>query len=219
MRAQWDLPGADIDVGTLYCIGRNYAAHAAEMGSAVPDEPLVFIKPPTSYRPSGSTIHLPAWTSNVHHEVEVVVVIGDDLDAISANDALSAVAGVGIGLDLTARDVQAEAKKRGEPWSRSKGWKGAAPVSGLVPGAECLVPGADPLTFDLLVNGDVRQQGSTALMERSIASLICFVADVFGLRRGDAIFTGTPEGVAALHSGDHVEARLHDLATLTVNIA
>ena len=105
---RWDLKGADLRVGTLYGIGRNYADHAREMGAAVPTDPLVFIKPRTAYMPTDSLISLPAWTHEVHHEVELVVVIGHD-----------GIAGLGVGLDLTARDVQAAAKQHGTPWAQA----------------------------------------------------------------------------------------------------
>ena len=214
MRSQWDMQDRMLDVGTMYCIGRNYAAHAAEMGAVVPTDPIVFIKPPTAYRPSGSTITLPSWSSDVHHEVEMVIVIGADADTIDEDDASSIIAGIGVGLDLTARDVQSAAKKRGEPWAVSKGWKGAAPVSAI---QQVALSRSWELTLE--VNGELRQRGSTQNMERSVPSLVSYVASVFGLRAGDAIFTGTPEGVASLKRGDHAVARLGDLSTLDVRFA
>ena len=109
----------EMPVGTLYCIGRNYADHAKEMHVNLPEVPLVFIKPPSAYAPNGSTINIPWFTQNVHHEVELVVVIGDIIDNIPT------IAGFGVGIDFTARDVQTNAKKNGEPWAVSKGWKGS----------------------------------------------------------------------------------------------
>jgi len=213
---KWDMDDKDLNVGTLYCIGRNYAAHAAEMGSALPEDPLVFIKPPNAYMPSGSTIRLPLWSSNIHHEVELVVVIGRTVDEVKEDEAMSVVAGLAIGLDLTARDVQARAKKNGEPWSVAKGWKGAAPVSKVVPIDRC---GEGPWRLSLELNGETRQSGSTRMMERSIPSLVAYVSSIFGLRAGDAIFTGTPEGVGPVQRGERAIARLQDLATLDVRFA
>ncbi len=212
----WDFPGSTLAVGTLFAIGRNYSAHAAEMNAAVDAEPIVFLKPPTAYRPTGSIIHLPTWSATVHHEVEVVVVIGQSVSRISESEAWDVVAGIGIGLDLTARDVQAKAKSEGNPWARSKGWPGSAPVSPLVPVAHA---GKGPWQLSLLVNTEVRQRATTDLMEHPIPRLISEVAKVFTLRPGDAIFTGTPEGVGPVVAGDVAVARLDSLTELTVRFA
>ncbi|HRQ97280.1 MAG TPA: fumarylacetoacetate hydrolase family protein [Candidatus Accumulibacter phosphatis] len=146
---------------------------------------------------------LPPWTTNVHHEVEIVVVLGE-----------SGIAGYGIGLDLTARDVQARAKQKGEPWAVAKGWLGSAPVSHVVPAEEVVTQN---LTFSLDVNGERRQTGTTANMERTIPELLAYLKTVFGLRAGDAIFTGTPEGVAQLHAGDIAVAQLDGYTSLSVS--
>lgn len=198
--------GTTMPIGTMYGIGRNYAAHAAEMGAVVPTDPIVFLKPPAAYVADGAVVTLPAWTQNVHHEVELVVVMG----------ANGTIAGYGIGLDMTARDVQTRAKEKGEPWATAKAWRGSAPVSAIVPAS---VAGNGPWTLWLDVNGEPRQHGSTSLMERSIAQLIDYLSNVFTLQEGDCIFTGTPEGVAAVQRGDRAVARLDDLVTLTIEFA
>jgi 2-keto-4-pentenoate hydratase/2-oxohepta-3-ene-1,7-dioic acid hydratase in catechol pathway len=206
----WTFTDASIQtlpVGTLYCIGRNYADHAAEMGAPLPAagtvaDPIVFLKPPTAYRPTCSSITLPSFSTEIHHEVELVVVMGVD-----------GIAGIGVGLDLTARDLQAAAKAKGLPWSTAKSWKGSAPVSPIAPWG---LAGGGPWQLTLHINGEVRQQASTALMERSIDQLVAYVDDVFGLQPGDAMFTGTPAGVAAVRAGDRALASLDDLCTLEV---
>lgn len=206
MQRTWNFTdGTTIPVGTMYCIGRNYAAHAREMGATVADDPIVFIKPPSAYRTEGVPIELPEFSRDVHHEVELVVVIGADADTIDARSAWDVVAGVGVGLDLTARDLQSEAKKNGHPWSVAKSWKGSAPVSRIIPLHQC---GRGPWELGLHVNDHIRQQGSTADMERSVEQLIAYLSTVFTLQRGDCIFTGTPEGVGPLRAGDHVRATL-----------
>lgn len=199
----------------MYCIGRNYAAHAAEMGASVPTDPIVFLKPPTAYAASGSVITLPSFSNDVHHEVELVVLIGADVDEISEADAWSVVAGVGVGIDFTARDVQARAKKNGEPWATAKSWRHSAPMSEFV---SLERSGTGPWDLTLSVNGVVKQHGSTAMMERSVPRLISYLAPIFGLRNGDVIFTGTPEGVGPVKSGDIVEASLSNLAHLKVSL-
>ena len=207
--------GTTMPVGTLYCIGRNYADHAAEMQASVPTDPIVFLKPPAAYLASGSTLVLPEWTTDVHHEVECVVVIGRDIRECSEDSAWSAVAGVGVGLDLTARDVQQRAKTAGHPWAVAKSWCGSAPVSTILP---CDGTPMGPWDLRCSVNGVLRQQGSTASMERSIPMLISYLAHVFSLRRGDAIFTGTPAGVGPIRSGDVVVGELASHARVELHV-
>jgi len=202
--------GRSMPMGTMYCIGRNYAAHAKEMNAEVSEKPLVFLKPPTAYLPNGGVVAIPSWSHNIHHEVEMVVVVGAE-----------GVAGIGVGLDLTARDVQSIAKQRGEPWAVAKGFRGSAPVSEIV---HMSAAGTGPWNIDLTINGELRQQSSTSHMERSIEELIAYVDDVFGLQEGDCIFTGTPEGVARCVEGDVAVARISNgqsdiLASLTISFA
>lgn len=206
--------GADVPVGSLYCIGRNYAAHAREMRAVVVDDPIIFIKPPAAYVPDGSTIERPAFSDDVHHEVELVVVIAHDTDGVEPDRTWDVIAGVGVGLDLTARDIQARAKTMGHPWAVAKSWKGSAPVSRIIPSPSC---GPGPWDIALSVNGLVRQSASTSEMERSIESLVSTVARIFSLRRGDAIFTGTPSGVGPIRSGDTLCATLNGEELLHVS--
>ena len=194
-RNSWTFTdGTTLPVGTMYCIGRNYAAHTKEMNAEASEKPLVFLKPPTAYVRSGGVVVLPVWSANVHHEVELVAVMG-----------ANGIEGVGVGLDLTARDVQSVAKQRGEPWAVAKGWRGSAPVSDIVPMS---MAGGGPWIIDLAINGEQRQHGSTSQMERSLEELIAYIDKVFSLQEGDCIFTGTPEGVARCVAGDVALAQL-----------
>lgn len=188
-------------VGTIFCIGRNYAAHAAELGNVMEEEPVVFLKPAASLLAEGQPLVLPAFSREVHFECELVVLIGRDADNVSEDDALACVAGYGIGLDLTARDVQAEIKARGLPWTKAKGFRGAACVSRFVPAAQL-----DPqqARFTLHVNGELRQQGDTSLMRFSVPYLVSYLSRLYGLREGDIVYTGTPAGVGALYAGDRL---------------
>lgn len=208
--------GERIPVGTMYCIGRNYAAHAREMNAPVPEAPLVFLKPPNAYVQNGSVLELPSFSQNVHHEVELVVVIGSDTNGCAAADALSHVAGYAVGIDLTLRDVQSRAKAGGEPWAVSKAFRGSAPVSAVVPRENIADPGL--LELALNVNGEQRQHGYVSSMERSVGELISYLSKVFGLRRGDCIFTGTPEGVSQIVSGDVVEAEIINHVGLRIQV-
>lgn len=200
--------GRTMPVGTLYCIGRNYAAHAREMGAAVPESPLIFIKPPSAYRPNGSVIDLPAFSQEIHHEAEIVAVIGRDCANLTADEGLAAIAGYAVGLDMTARDVQQRAKQRGEPWAVSKGFRGSAPMSDIIP-AESFGTNEPALTFTLFINGRERQQGDSRMMERTFGELISYLSSVFDLRTGDCVFTGTPAGVAQVAAGDTAHLILH----------
>jgi len=185
------LAGVEQRVSTVFCIGRNYAAHAAELGNAMEEEPVVFLKPAAALLQGGQPLQLPAFSQDVHYECELL--------------ALQYVAGYGIGLDLTARDVQTEVKAKGLPWTKAKGFRGAACVSAFVPAGEL-----DPLAarFTLQVNGQLRQQGDTTLMRFSVPYIVSYLSQVYGLRAGDVIFTGTPEGVGQLHAGDVLQLDL-----------
>jgi 2-keto-4-pentenoate hydratase/2-oxohepta-3-ene-1,7-dioic acid hydratase in catechol pathway len=162
-------------------------------------------------------IRLPSFSGDVHHEVEIVVLISVGGRNIPRARALDHVGGYAIGLDLTARDVQSAAKKKGLPWTVSKGFDTSAPVSPFVPGAR--VPDPSQLTFSLEVNGSVRQDGRAADMIFPVDAVVAYLSTVFTLEAGDLIFTGTPEGVAALSPGDRLEARLADLVSLSVTVA
>lgn len=203
-------------IGTMYCIGRNYAAHAKEMGARVPAErPLIFIKPPTAYTPNEGTVTIPSFSTNMHHEVELVVIIGKDGNNISIENASEYIAGYAVGVDLTLRDVQTMAKQKGEPWSIAKSFRGSAPISVVIPANEIDAGNAD---LRLFVNGELKQQGNTSAMERTVEQLVSIVSDIFGLRKGDCIFTGTPEGVAQIPNGATVRAELNTICVVEFTV-
>lgn len=211
------LAGIEQPVSNIFCIGRNFAAHAAELGNRVENEPLVFIKPTSALSLETQTIILPSYSKDVHHECEIVVLIGRGGDNLTEERALEHVAGYGIGLDLTARDMQTIEKEKGHPWSRSKCFRHAACVSGFVPADQVKKP--QSLTFDLHVNGDLRQHGDAGLMLFPIARIISHLSTVYGLNAGDLIYTGTPQGVAQLHPGDRLQLDLHGLVRAEFEIA
>lgn len=203
--------------GTMYCIGQNYAKHAAEMGSKVSETPTVFIKPPSAYIANGGDILLPEFSSNIHHEVELVVLIGKDCHIIEQDEAYKYIAGYAVGIDVTLRDLQGQAKKEGKPWSVAKGFYTSAPISDFIPQTKFdkEIPFFD---LKLNVNNELRQSGNTSEMERTVANLVQYLASVFTLRPGDLIFTGTPEGVGPIKSGDSITANLSDYAELNVGV-
>jgi 2-keto-4-pentenoate hydratase/2-oxohepta-3-ene-1,7-dioic acid hydratase in catechol pathway len=182
-------------VTTVFCLGRNYAAHAREMGSD-PDaagEPVVFLKPEQAVVRAPASLRLPPGAGEIHHEVEIVLRAGDG----ARPDAIA------VGLDLTDRTRQSAAKAKGMPWATAKGFRGSAPMGPFVPIDDA--PPLDRLRFTLTVNGAVRQRGDTSLALRPLATILPTLDAWFGVRAGDLVFTGTPEGVGPVRSGDVLE--------------
>lgn len=207
--------GEDIIVPKIFCLGKNYEKHAAEMKSDVPRDPIVFMKPSSAIVHTGARIKIPAMTKDLHHETEIFFLIGEEGKDIREGDARSFIIGMGIGLDLTLRDVQTELRNGGNPWLISKGFDGSAPVSDVVP-----VEGVDfnSLRSMLSVNGALRQQGSYMNTIFKIEKVISFISQFFTLEPGDLIFTGTPEGVGQLKAGDRLHAELIGHVSLNVEI-
>lgn len=198
--------GNEVKVGKVFCLGRNYSEHAREMDAEVPKKPVVFMKPATAVIGNREPIRFPSISKMLHHEVELVAVIGKGGKAIPSSRAREHILGYAVGLDMTLRDLQEEAKKKGLPWTVSKGFDTSAPVSPVVPVAK--IPDPANLTIVCRVNGIVRQQGSTSNMIFSLAAIIEYISSIFTLEEGDLIFTGTPEGVGQVFAGDTVEAEL-----------
>jgi 2-keto-4-pentenoate hydratase/2-oxohepta-3-ene-1,7-dioic acid hydratase in catechol pathway len=194
-------------VANIFCIGRNYAGHIRELGNKKEDHPLVFLKP-TSALNIESTIKLPPISKEIDYETELVLLIGQDVKQIKAEEALSAIAGYGIGLDLTARDLQTIAKQKGLPWTLAKGFDNAASVSEFLPAADIAEP--KDLGFQMKQNGIVRQHGFANLMLFDIPYIVSYLSTVFTLQAGDLIFTGTPEGTGRINKGDQIEITLAD---------
>ena len=209
--------GATLRVGKILCIGRNYPEHAREMKADLPNEPVVFLKPPSALVQSGGTVVIPKISNDPQHEVEMVVVIGKDGRNIATSAALEHVAGYAVGLDMTMRDIQADAKKKGLPWTVAKGFDTSAPISQVV--NPRIIGNAHALSLSLKVNGFLRQQGNTADMLFHVEALISYLSTIFTLEKGDLIFTGTPEGVGSVQSGDRLDAQLGTCAQLTVTVA
>lgn len=214
---QPQIPGLDLPIRTIYCIGRNYAQHAKEMGSPIPKMPLVFLKPLGAICYSNSTISIPPQSNDVHFEGEIVVAISKTGKNIAHGSAQDHIAGYGVGIDLTARDIQAIAKKQGHPWSVAKGFDDFAPISDFIPASE--IDDNSNMDLKLFQNGFVKQHGNTSEMIFPISNLITFLSQIYTLHPGDLIFTGTPEGVGPVQPGDKLEVLLNNgIKSLTVNI-
>ncbi|MFB6247857.1 MAG: fumarylacetoacetate hydrolase family protein [Salinibacter sp.] len=217
MKITLPTTGATLPVGKLLCIGRNYAEHAAEMERDVPDEPMVFLKPATAVVRSGGTVWLPAQSQNVHHEAELVAVIGTEGRHLSPATALDHVAAYAVGLDMTARDLQDEAKAKRHPWSVAKGFDTFAPLGPLA--AAAAVDDPQALTLRLRRNETTRQEASTRHMIFSVADLVAYCSRIFTLTPGDLLYTGTPSGVGPVEDGDTLEATATGIEPLTVTVS
>jgi len=231
-----NFSGKDVQVGSIYCIGKNYDAHAKEMKKyeaqagvegVLNDEPIVFSKPASSLIASGGQVSVGKINGqplgkDLHHEVELVLLIGRECINSPAEDALNFVSGFAVGLDMTLRDRQIKAKSQGQPWLVCKGFRSSGVISKFVPIGSGFTP--DNLLLELKRNGTVVQKGHSGQMTYSCACLVSYLSTVFKLEAGDLIFTGTPEGVGPVSSGDLLEAALHEpktqrvLAQLTATI-
>ncbi|MBC8524569.1 MAG: fumarylacetoacetate hydrolase family protein [Chlorobium phaeobacteroides] len=216
------ITAASLNPSSIYCVGKNYQLHAEEMlqweseGEAVrktaekPQEPIIFLKPSSSLSSTKKT-SIPHYrgkpvSRNMHYETELVVLIGQDADSVAEEEALSCVAGYGIGLDMTLRDVQMDAKGRGEPWLKSKGFKNSSLVSDFIPADD--IPDPEKLAFELTLNNTTVQNGRAEKMLFDIPVLISYLSYIYGLQSGDLLFTGTPEGVGQVKNGDTLRAQL-----------
>ena len=208
--------GISVQPGKIICVGQNYARHAAEMNFPVPDEPVLFLKPVSALVGHGGKVLLPAASQDVHHELELVVAIGQGGKHIKPSEALNHVDGYGVGLDMTARDLQAKAKSKGLPWSVAKGFDTFAPLGALVAARKIRDP--QKLSLRLTVNGELRQEANTSDMIFSVADVIAFASTIFTLMPGDLIYTGTPEGVGPVRDGDSLEATGDGMPTLRVRV-
>jgi fumarylpyruvate hydrolase len=197
---------ARFPVHRIYCVGRNFADHAKEMGASIDrGSPVFFAKPADAVVPGGGDIAYARGTQDLHHEVELVVALGRDAEGVVASEhALDLVFGYGVGLDLTRRDLQAAAKAKGLPWDTAKGFDRSAPLSELVPVAQTAHDFARRLW--LQVNGETRQQSALTEMVWGVADIVHELSTLYDLRAGDLIFMGTPAGVAALKPGDAFRA-------------
>lgn len=197
----------------IICVGRNYRKHIEEMKSIALEKPMFFLKPPSALILPGENIVLPSQSSDVHHEVELAVVIKKQGKNIIPQNSSEYILGYAIFLDLTARDLQAEAKKKGLAWSEAKGFDTFAPISEITRVEGVVDP--QHLDIQLWVNEELRQSSNTSYMLFSVAELIADASSIFTLEAGDIIATGTPEGVAAIYSGDVIRAAIDQLGSVS----
>ncbi len=205
-----------IPIGKLVCVGRNYAAHAKELGSEVPEFPIIFLKPASNVIYSGESVVHPSHSKNLHHEVELVLYIGEDIKNATDITAERAIQGYTVGLDMTLRDLQFEFKEKGDPWTLAKCFDTAAVLTDVVLKKDYQLKGDENIS--LSVNGTLRQNSSIRNMIFSPVEIVKFISARMTLEKGDLIFTGTPEGVGSVVQGDKIEASLENIGKITTQI-
>ena len=209
--------GGSFPVRRVFCVGRNYAAHAREMGSDPDREPpFFFMKPSDALVVNDADMPYPSQTKDLHHEMEMVVAIGKGGKDIPIDGALNHVYGYACGLDMTRRDIQNQAKKEGRPWDMGKGFDQSAPIGTIVPAARCGHPGKG--LIELKVNGKVTQTSDLSMLIWSVSETISYLSGLVELAPGDLIYSGTPEGVAAVKKGDVMEGVVEGVGTIRCRV-
>lgn len=200
----------------IIAIGRNYAAHAKELNNAIPTKPIIFLKPDTAVLKDNKPFYIPDFSSDIHYELEVVLKVCKEGKHIAEKFASNYYDEVGLGIDFTARDIQTQHKEKGLPWELAKAFDHSAAISAFLPKADF----ADmyDLNFELQINKETRQNGHTANLLFSFEKIIAFVSQYITLKKGDLIFTGTPEGVGQVKQGDQLEAWLEGKQLLNFNV-
>lgn len=207
---------AQLPSGKIVCVGRNYADHAAELNNPIPKEPLLFIKPATSATTLEQPFAIPQGLGSVHFETEMSILIGQRLTQASEEEAQQAIAGVGLALDLTLRDLQSQLKEKGQPWEKAKAFDGACPLSEFLQPNQ--IDDLQNVGISLQVNGEYRQRGNSALMLNKVLPLIRYITRFFTLLPGDVVITGTPAGVGKVNSGDQLILALDDKLTIETQV-
>jgi 5-carboxymethyl-2-hydroxymuconate isomerase len=206
----------EFTVGKIVCVGRNYAEHAKELGNEVPEKPVVFLKPASALIHMGEKIIHPTFSKDMHHEVELVLLIGKTVKDVAANEAENAIIGYGVGLDMTLRDVQNELKKKGHPWTIAKCFDTSAVVSDFILKSDY------NLTLDeeisLSVNRQIRQKEKLNKMLFRPADIVEYISSLMTLEEGDLVFTGTPAGVGKVEVGDRLSGRIEGVGELEVEV-
>lgn len=206
----------EFPIGKIVCLARNYAEHARELGNETPAAPVLFMKPASSVIGDGEAVRIPPYSQECHYELELAVLIGMHAHNVTADTALEYVAGYGVAIDMTLRDVQNQLKAKGLPWEIAKGFDTSCPLSDFAPTSSVADPHA--LTMKLAVNGEARQNGTSADMINRIPQIIAHISTIFTLEPGDVILTGTPAGVGQVRAGDVMTAEIVSIGRLTIPV-
>jgi 5-carboxymethyl-2-hydroxymuconate isomerase len=207
----------ELPIGKIVCLARNYAEHARELGNEAPTVPVLFMKPSSSVIGNCGTVIIPAYSQECHYEVELALLIGSQARDVNTDKALEHVAGYGVAIDMTLRDVQSQLKAKGLPWEIAKGFDTSCPLSDFVTADS--VPDPHNLNLKLAVNGKIRQDGCSSDMINNIPQIIAYISSIFTLEPGDVILTGTPAGVGQVVAGDIMTAEIISIGSLTIPVA
>jgi acylpyruvate hydrolase len=205
-----------IPVGKVVCVGRNYAEHARELGNEIPEKPVVFLKPNTAIIYSGEKIIYPGFSEEMHHEVELVLLIGKKIKNVDIKKAEEAISGYGVGLDMTLRDIQSELKKKGHPWTIAKGFDTSAALSDFL-----LKKDYKPTLNEIIslsINGTIKQRSKLNAMIFAPSKIVEYISSLMTLEEGDLVFTGTPSGVGKVEKGDKLLAEIEGIASLSCEV-
>lgn len=206
----------EFTVGKIVCVGRNYAEHAKELGNEIPEKPVIFLKPSSALVHSGGKIIHPSFSKDMHHEIELVLLIGRNVKDATKSESEDAILGYGVGLDMTLRDIQTELKKKGHPWTIAKCFDTSAAVSDFI------LKTNFSLTFEeeisLFVNGQLRQKEKLNKMLFSPAEIVEYISSLMTLEEGDLVFTGTPAGVGKVEVGDKLLGKIQGVGELEVAV-
>ena len=206
----------EFEIGKIVCVGKNYAEHALELGSAVPEKPVIFLKPLTAVIYSGDEIKYPSFSNELHHEVELVLLIGKKIKDANLKQSEDAIVAYGVGLDMTLRDIQAKMKKEGHPWTIAKCFDTSAVLS------EFILKEDYNLSLDeevfLFVNDKERQRDKLNKMILKPAEIVQYISSLMTLEKGDLVYTGTPKGVGIVNKGDVIKAGIEGIAELTATV-
>lgn len=206
----------EFPIGKIVCVGRNYAEHAKELGNEVADKPVLFLKPASAIIYSGGEIIYPSFGNELHHEVELILLIGETIKNASEEQAEHAIIGYGVGLDMTLRDVQDGLKKKGHPWTIAKCFDTSAVISDFVLKKDYQLQLDEKI--ELKVNGAVKQSDTLRSMIFNPAEIVEYISSIMTLEKGDLIFTGTPAGVSKVDRGDKIEAKLGEIVKLSCKV-
>lgn len=205
-----------VPIGKIVCVGRNYAAHAKELGNEVPEFPVIFLKAASNVIYSGEAVIHPKYSNNLHHEVELVLYIGDTIKNVNEEEAEKAIYGYAVGLDMTLRDLQFEFMKKGDPWTLAKSFDTSAVLSDFILKEDYKLRGDENII--LKVNDSIRQNSSIKNMMFSPSKIVKYISEKMTLEKGDLIFTGTPEGVGRVVPGDKIFAEIENIGSLETYI-
>ena len=208
--------GEEIEIGKIVCVGRNYAEHAKELGSEIPKFPLIFLKPASTVIFSGDKVEHPDYSNNLHHEVELVLLITKTIKNVNLDEAENAIGGYAVGLDMTLRDLQNEFKDKGEPWTLAKVFDGCAVLSEFVSKENYKLNENENIFLE--VNGMIKQNSSLDKMIFNVREIVSYISKKMSLEKGDLIFTGTPEGVGRVIKGDKINAGIKNIAEVETEI-